>query len=109
MIECKILKTSADIFLILVIIAFILGITYGSSESYTYFIIGLIGSIIVWANLKIIPIMCEKTIEIAKNTKQQPITNNSSKKVTKTTTKKPTKQPIKDTPKKTTTKKTTKK
>ena len=108
MIECKILKTSADIFLILVIIAFILGIAYGDSETYPYFLIGLIGSIIVWANLKIIPIMCEKTIEIAKNTKQ-PITNNNSKKVTKTTTKKPTKQPIKDTPKKTTTKKTTKK
>ena len=107
MLECKILKIVADIFLIIVIIAMIIylitSIKNGDIEGEWALLILFI-SFILWADMKIIPIMCEKMIETADNTKYS-IEQNSkqiellnkqiellNKKTTRTTTKKTTKK-----------------
>ena len=73
MTECKILKIVADVFLLLVIIAMSIllftSVKDGEDISCGIALLILFGSFIAWAEMKIVPIMCEKMIETAENTK----------------------------------------
>ena len=73
MTECKILKIVADVFLLLVIIAMSIllftSVKEGKDIQCGIALLILFGSLIAWAEMKIVPIMCEKMIETAENTK----------------------------------------
>ena len=73
MTECKVLKIFADVFLVLVIIVMslylIISVANGDEIQGGIALLILFASVIYWAQMKIVPIMCEKIIEIAENTK----------------------------------------